>query len=544
MIFRESQEEDGGFFRTSKIHEKSVKPWVSLLKKKATYDILIWNVYLCDPLRNACDIQKGTAIIMRKNLVAAVAALLMLTLPLSACFDQPQDQPSQGTGEAVTIPPITIPTDPDERELTDTTAYTERLETLFASSPVAPDSDFTYEENGDGIRITGYSGGESVIVIPATLAEKPVTAIGEKAFADMTGLKALSVPDSVTEIGFGAFAGCKNLTSLRTPVFTCEDNPYFGALFGAKTYDAQGSAIPAGLSTLVLSGGDVIPDYAFYACRGLEAVSLPETITALGNFAFYGCEALVCVTTGHTALTSVGEHVFTNCSSLLSLDLPATVERMGFAMLEGCGKLESLTIPFVGGRTLEHLSEEEKEAIESGEAADPVVETGYLGYLFGAAHYTFTVGYLPASLITVTVLEGCSSIPANGFFECASVREVILPDGVTSIGRRAFYGCEKLASVTLPDSVVSLGDDAYHGCIRLESFTGGSGLAELGVQTFMNCVSLETVILPDAVTHLPNACFSGCVTLKSLTAPGIQTRGEQVFRHCDGLKGTAWVPSN
>ena len=491
-----------------------------------------------------CDIQKGTAITMRKSAAAAIAALLLLTLPLTACFGQPQEQPSGETGEAVTIPPITIPTDPDERELTDTTAYTDRLETLFVSSPAAPDGDFTYEEDGDGVMVTGYSGGESIVVIPDTLEGKPVTAIGGKAFADMTGLKAVSVPDSVTEIGFGAFAGCKNLTSLRTPVFICEEGPYFGALFGAKSHDAQGSAVPAGLSTLVLTGGEIIPDYAFYACRGLEAVALPATITELGDFAFYGCEALVCVTTGHTSLTSVGEHVFTNCAALLSLELPATVERMGFAMLEGCGKLESLTVPFVGGRTSERLSEEEKAAIESGDAKDPVVETGYLGYLFGASHYTFTVGYLPASLITVTVLEGCDSIPANGFFECASVREVILPEGVTSVGRRAFYGCEKLVSVTLPDSVVSVGDDAYHGCIRLESFTGGSGLTELGVQAFMDCVSLKTVTLPEGVTHLPNACFAGCVSLTGLTAKGVQTRGEQVFRHCDGLKGTPWVPAN
>ena len=501
-------------------------------------------MYLYDSLRNACDIQKGTAITMRKTVAAVVVALLMLTLPLSACVHQPQEHPSGETGEAVTIPPITIPTEPDERELTDTTAYTDRLETLFVSSPVTPDGDFTYEEEGEGIRITGYGGGESIVVIPATLADKPVVAIGEKAFADMTGLKAVSVPDSVTEIGFGAFAGCKNLTSLRTPVFTCEDAPYFGALFGAKSHDAQGSAVPAGLSTLVLTGGETVPDYAFYACRGLEAVALPATITELGDFAFYNCGALVCVTTGHTALTSVGEHVFTNCAALLSLELPATVERMGFAMLEGCGKLESLTVPFVGGRTYEHLSEEEKDAIESGDAKDPVAETGYLGYLFGASHYTFTVGYLPASLITVTVLEGCDSIPANAFFECASVREVSLPEGVASVGRRAFYGCEKLVSVTLPDSVVSVGDDAYHGCIRLESFAGGVGLAELGVQAFMDCVSLKTVTLPATVTYLPNACFAGCVTLESLTATGIQASGEQVFRHCDGLKGTSWVPAN
>jgi hypothetical protein len=181
----------------------------------------------------------------------------------------------------------------------------------------------------------------------------------------------------------------------------------------------------------------------------------------------------------------------------------------------------------VGGGNPDHPGDEE-EAAES---------TAYLGYLFGASSHTFTAGYLPDTLITVTVLEGCDTIPANAFFECGSIAEVILPEGLTAIGRRAFYGCEFLASVTLPDSVKTVGDDAFHGCIRLQDFKGGAGLSELGVQTFMNCVSLQTVTLPDTVTHLPNACFSGCLSLTTLTAEGVTSVGKQVFRHCDKLQG-------
>ena len=465
---------------------------------------------------------------MKKILSAAMAVLLLLSL--AACSSTGGQDPVD-TEEAVTIPPITVPTEPDDRVFTDTAPYAERLDSLFVSNPAAPAEDFTYEVGELGVTLTGYKGGEFVVVIPDTVEDKPVVAIGEGAFADMVSLKAVSVPDTVTSIGNGAFAGCKNLTSLRTPVFTCEGAPYFGALFGAKSHDAQGSAVPAGLSTLVLTGGDTIPDYAFYACRALEAVAIPETVTEVGDFAFYGCEALAYIPLGHTALTAVGEHAFTNCGELLALDLPATVESLGFAMLEGCGALESLTLPFVGGARLGAVSESEAEA-----------DTTYLGYIFGAAEYVFTAGYLPASLISVTLSEGCGDIPANAFFECASVRVITIPEGVVSIGRRAFYGCKKLLTVTLPDSVVSLGDDAYHGCIRLESFTGGAALAHLGVQVFMDCVSLKTVTLPDTVTHLPNATFAGCISLEALTAGGVKTQGGQVFRHCDKLWGTQWMP--
>ena len=418
---------------------------------------------------------------------------------------------------------------------------------LFAETPVSPEADFTYETAEGGVTVTGYTGGEIVVVIPDTLGGSPVVGIAAEAFADKTNLKALSIPDTVRTVGAGALKNCKELTSLRTPVFTAPDAPWFGALFGAHTHELNGSFVPAKLSTLVVTDGDsagqnsdgVIPDYAFYACRGLEVVSLPTTTSAVGNFAFYGCESLVCINTPDTELVSVGQNSFTNCRALVSLSLPDTVLEMGFAMLEGCGKLETLTLPFVGGYSADlqyALTEEEKQAIKKGEMTDPD-DTRYLGYLFGASSYSFTEGYLPASLITVTLLDGCKTIPANAFFECSSVRQFVLPDGVTAIERRAFYGCEAVSAVKLPDGVKSIGDDAFNGCIRMTVFDGGESLNELGIQAFLDCVSLRAVTLPDTVTRLPNACFSGCVSLESLTADGVKTVGKQVFRHCNKLQG-------
>lgn len=447
--------------------------------------------------------------------VALAAALIALSLPLVACTPTSDDPATESyDGETVTIPPITIPTEPDDRVLTDLSPYAERLDALFAGSNPAPAADFTYEIADEGVTVTGYTGGEIVVVIPDTIESLPVTAIASDAFAGKGSIKAISVPDTVTSIGVGAFRGCTALTSLRTPVYTCEDAPYFGALFGATSYESGASAVPNKLSTLVLTDGVVIPEYAFYACRSLEVISLPKTMSELGDFAFYGCRSLAYIATADIPLTALGEHVFAGCESLPALHLPQTVTEMGPAILEGCGKLESLTVPFVGG---------------GGE------DNSYIGYLFGASDYVFTAGYIPASLIEITVHDGCPKIADNAFYECASVRSVTLPEGATAIGRRAFYGCENLATVTLPDGIFSIGDEAFYGCLRLTSVEVSKGLCELGVQAFMNCVSLESVSLPVGVSHLPNSCFAGCLSLVRVTAAGPVTLGEQVFRGCDRL---------
>ena len=466
--------------------------------------------------------KKNTHIRPRLGSVLACMCALSLLLSMTACQGSDNTSAPAEDEEIVTLPPITVPDLTDDRTPTDVTDYDERLSSLFSATPETPATDFTYETVEGGVSITGYTGGELVILIPDTIDDLPVVSIAPKAFEGKGNLRAVSIPDSVTTIGVGAFTGCKGLTSLRTPVYTCPDAPYFGALFGAVSHEAGGGSVPANLATLVITKGETIPDYAFYACRGLEVVSLPATMTEIGSFSFYGCQSLAYIPTAHTAITAVGDYAFTNCSALIELELPPTVTSMGRSMLMGCGKLESLTVPFVGGQAT---------------AREDAPNTAYLGYLFGAADYTFTAGFLPASLMTVTVSEGCTAIPDNAFFECASVREIHLPEGVTSIGRRAFYGCERLTAMTLPDSVTTLGDDAFHGCIRMQTFTGGAGLTTMGIQAFMGCASLTTVTLPAGVTNLPNSCFSGCLSLTTLTAKGVQTRGDRVFHQCDKLQG-------
>lgn len=459
----------------------------------------------------------------RRALCRAVAALAALTLAVGSAAAMAGCSPPKNDtdgGDLVTREPVTLPDMTDDRydrEPTSVDPYVARLDEAFATTPATPTSDLTYTAEGGTVTVTGYTGSEVVVVIPDTLDGLPVTAIGEGAFAGMDNLRAVSLPDSVQTVGFGAFAGCSAMTTLRTPVYVVDaERAYFGALFGATSCAANGSAVPRGLTALILTGGNTIPDYAFYGCTSLVAVALPDCLTGIGDFGFYGCESLTYLDMRDAPVASVGSWAFTNCKALLQLHLPATVTDMGFAMLEGCGALENLTVPFVGGS---------------------VSENRYLGYLFGASDYTFTEGYLPASLLRVSIAEGCTEIPDNAFFGCSSVREIVLPESVTSVGRRAFYGCEWITAVTLPDSVTSIGDDAYNGCIRLASFEGGAGLTTLGIQAFMDCVSLADVSLPDSVTHLPNACFWGCVSLESLVAPGVTSRGEQVFRHCDQLGG-------
>ena len=460
---------------------------------------------------------------MKMKLRSLTALALFCTLLLAGCAKAPTYTPTDPS--AVTLPDLS-----DDRTMQDDVLhlYEERMDAIFAeATPVSPEV-LTYTVNQDTreIMLTGYTGDESVVVLPDSIDGLPVTVIDENAFAEQDGISALYIPDSVTTIGLGAFKKCTALETLRTPVIEVQEHPYFGALFGAASYEINASEVPDSLTAVILGDGiQSIPAYAFFDCNSITCVRLPKTLTAMESFAFWGCSSLEYLNLADTALQSIGSRALTDCMALLRFDLPATVTSIGEGVLEGCGSLTAMTLPFVGGSATENT---------------------YLGYLFGAASYTFTAGFVPASLQEIVLLEGCTAIPANAFFEVSCLSRITIPETVTSIGLRAFYGCKKLLSVKLPDSLTSIGDDAFHGCIRLQTVEFGGGLSEIGVQAFMDCLYLKSVSLPQSVTRIPNSCFSGCISLETVTAPGVTSADEvglQAYRHCDKLTSAPFMPA-
>ena len=461
----------------------------------------------------------------RKILTSLCLSLCVLTaVPtmMTSCGGGPVNLPAET--EAVTLPDMT-----DDREIPEDilATYEGKLEDAFSSNTPVAAEDLTYTLNDDGtaVTVTGYTGAEVVLILPQEIDGVPVTAIAEGAFEDMGNLRALYIPDSVEAVGFGALKGCKSMTTLRTPVVSVTAYPYFGALFGALSHEVNAAEVPDTLTTVILGGLlETIPAYSFYDCNSITCIGLPETVKSIEKFAFWGCFGLEYINLSETALETLGDRAFTNCAALLRFDLPATATSVGEAVVEGCGSLCAMTLPFVGGSATQNT---------------------YLGYLFGAASYTFTQGFIPVTLQEIRLLPGCKTIPDNAFFEVSSVARVIIPDTVTSVGRRAFYGCERLTSLTLPDGVTQIGDDAFHGCIRLQEVTLGSALNDLGVQAFMDCLSLKAVDLPTSLTAIPNSCFAGCVSLETVTAPGVTSAdhvGLQAYRHCDKLTKAPFMP--
>jgi hypothetical protein len=231
------------------------------------------------------------------------------------------------------------------------------------------------------------------VVIPETVTYNDVTydvtSIGESAFSSCWNMTNVIIPNSVTNIGAGAFRGCglnsinipnsvtsiggqafreSHLTSITfsTPLpsfgpyvfLTCENlnEVHISNLEEWCKYNFNSGSNPLeNAHHLYLDGEEIkeliipnsvnsIGDRAFCGCSSLTSITIPNSVTNIGEFAFSGCSGLTNITIPNT-LTKIGEYAFSGCSGLTSINIPNSITGIGQKMFQGCTSLTSVTIP-------------------------------------------------------------------------------------------------------------------------------------------------------------------------------------------------------
>ncbi|MGN0760946.1 MAG: leucine-rich repeat domain-containing protein [Christensenellales bacterium] len=394
------------------------------------------------------------------------------------------------------------------------------------------------------------------IVIPDYYKGKKVIGVESEAFSGCIGLRSITIPNSVTSIGYGAFKGCSNLTKMVIPfVGNTKDgsgDTHFGYIFGASSYSYNSSYVPSSLESVILTGGNSIGDYAFNGCTGLTSITIPNSVTSIGSGAFSGC------------------------SNFAEITIPF-VGAMA-------GKMSSDTYQYPFGYIFGESS------FTGGVATDQ--------YYYGSStsSTTSTTYYIPSTLKSVTVTGG--NILYGAFSECTNLTSVTIGKGVINIGRSAFYNCHSLISIAIADSVTSIGEYAFLGCISLievynksvldiiagsedngmlgyyakniyiqegksklntdkygyvkytdgadkilVKYTGSEtnltlpgGITEINQGAFSSCSSLTSITIPNSVTSIGNSAFSGCSSLTSIAIPNSVTSiGSGAFSSCSSL---------
>ena len=187
-----------------------------------------------------------------------------------------------------------------------------------------------------------------------TVIPNSVTSIGYGAFDGCKGLTSIEIPNSVTSIGEEAFSCCTGLTSIEIPnsVTSIGDLAFYGTAWynnlpdgvvyaGRVLYEYKGT-MPANTSIVIKEGTVSISDYAFLSCYGLTSIEIPNSVTSIGYNAFLSCSGLTNVVIPNS-VTSIGHSAFRGCTSLTSVEIPNSVTSIGMGAFYGCSSLTSIT---------------------------------------------------------------------------------------------------------------------------------------------------------------------------------------------------------
>ena len=356
-----------------------------------------------------------------------------------------------------------------------------------------------------------------------------VKSIGKYAFASCKKLTEVYLPDTLKTLGNFAFASCQMLKEFTIP----RDLTYYNesVLYGCTNIETINfNAINCKLGTI--SGSDTIkrspfssttlksfkyfniaenivyiPDYLCSGLKYIEQITIPSTVTDIGEASFYGCSFNSIELPPN--LESIGEYAFGSCNNLKSIELPESMRIINNHAFYNCRKLESVDIK------------------------NGVV---YLGY----AVFKDCV-----ALKNINLSENLTTIPLNTFSGCKSLEEIYIPDSVVNIADNAFKSCGSLVKVRMSPNVTYIANEAFYDCGMLSEFIWESDSKLIGKLAFGNCSSLKDFNFIGIEKLYENSFINSGVSVVSLgeakneEAAKLTEIETQSFMACDNLSTLA-----
>ena len=158
---------------------------------------------------------------------------------------------------------------------------------------------------------------------------------------DCSNLTDITIPDKVTSIGIGVFAGCSSLTSITV----ASGNPVYHGIDNCLIETASKTLVSGCKNSVIPTDGSVtsIGDEAFSGCSGLTSITIPDSVTSIGDYAFRNCSSLTSIEIPDGG-TSIGYMAFYHCRSLTSIAIPDSVTSIGKWAFAGCDNLAYVTL--------------------------------------------------------------------------------------------------------------------------------------------------------------------------------------------------------
>ncbi|MCM1533382.1 MAG: leucine-rich repeat protein [Corallococcus sp.] len=371
--------------------------------------------------------------------------------------------------------------------------------------------------------------------------------IGSFAFAFCNGLQSVTFNNAIDTIGQGAFYSCKALEEVNyhSTVRVIGNFAFTNCAFDTVY-------IPAGVESIGLLAYSFDDTYAsMYGGTSKVVISADAKLTSIDSGIFYLCRnfSAIEVEEGNAYLASSNGILYDKAYKTLllcpygysdrALTLPSTVTKIGNGAFYGNSAVRSLTASnvetigyraFMGtnittlslGNNVKYIDDYAFYSAKSLAAFPSCFDNvEYIGErAFQSSGLTGTV-VLPESVksidqycfadtgITGIVLnDALTEIPNLAFTQCESLKTVTIGNNVKKIGEFAFAYCSALETITIPDSVEEIDYGAFGYCTSLKSITLSDNMTEIADYMFTNCTSLKEITLPDKITKIGEGAFA------------------------------------
>ncbi len=332
-----------------------------------------------------------------------------------------------------------------------------------------------------------------------------------------------------------------------------------------------------------------IDSHAFLNCKKLASISLPNSVTYLGDDdpnsiegsgVFEGCESLTSFKFPSSyASNNLPSFTFKNCKNLATIDWNGyNPKRLNSCAFWDCDKITWSQVP----QSVEELGDNcfyHCDALTSVDLSKiKKMDTGvFWATPLTSVEWPAAVTEIPANtfwacgkLTTIKGIPGqpgawdnITKIGANAFNMCTALTTIKLPVELKTIDAQAFRSCDHLAAVDYGTKVETIGDGAFWstGALKKFFFKGSvktlgadafreSGLTcvhlkgdmTIGKEAFMDCKSLKYVEFPatssatQPLTYVAESMFAGCTSLPFITLPSTVTEIKaNAFNGCSNL---------
>lgn len=239
------------------------------------------------------------------------------------------------------------------------------------------------------------------------------------------------------------------------------------------TVDDSGNATITEVDTSI-SGDVIVPSIlggymvrsiqygTFRNCVNIKSVSIPDSVTRIGDQAFQGC------------------------SSLVEVELSANLMSLGDSVFRNCNSLESITV-----NSLNTMYSSDENGVLYNKN-----KTVLLWYPAGNIKTEFEIP------------DSVRIIGDYAFYECKQLATIIFSKNVIEIGENAFYDCDNLVEVELFDGVTDIKDNAFGNCDRLKSVVIPSSVVNIKNGAFFHCDALADIVLHDGIYEIAGSAFS------------------------------------